>query len=255
MVLNKGSYMRNVKILIINKKIIYYFLILALLLLAVFGFLKIHVGRDKNTFIDPDNNIIVIDPGHGGIDGGAYQDSVLEKEINLDISKRLKYYLELKGYTVILTREEDISLDKLSNKGGSRHQRDLNARVDIINNSNAQLFISIHVNCNLRKPQTDGSIVFFNDKYPQNEMLAYSIQRALNDMSYENKKRTLHEPQKGDYFLLEHSKIPGVIVETAFLSNIMERELLKHPKFRDEIAKEIDIGVEEYFWMGKEEDN
>jgi N-acetylmuramoyl-L-alanine amidase len=64
--------------------------------------------------------------------------------------------LEQQGYKIIMTRDDDISLEKLDASGKSRHQRDLNARVNIINNSNAQLFISVHVNCNLKKPSTDG---------------------------------------------------------------------------------------------------
>lgn len=198
------------------------------------------------TFSGSKSGIIVIDPGHGGIDGGASKDGLLEKDVNLDISKKLKSYLEIRGFKVFMTREEDVSLDGLISSGGSRHQRDLNARVNIINNSNAQLFLSIHVNCNLKKPQTDGSIVFYSDKYLQNKTLAYSIQRALNEIKCNGKSRTIHDPQKANFFILSYSNIPGVIIETSFISNTEERQLLTKDEYRDELAKGIYNGVEQY---------
>lgn len=98
---------------------------------------------------------IVVDPGHGGIDGGAAKKGVLEKEINLNVSKKLKTYLEAKGYKVLLTRESDMSLDKFGAAGQSRHSRDLNARVNIINNSGTEIFLSIHMNYSIKNPQAD----------------------------------------------------------------------------------------------------
>jgi N-acetylmuramoyl-L-alanine amidase len=199
-----------------------------------------------NTFIDPKSGIIVIDPGHGGIDGGTNKDGILEKEINLGISKKLKVFLEQRGYKVIMTREEDISLENLDNSGQSRHRRDLNARVNIINKNNAQLFLSIHVNCNFKKTSTDGAIVFYNDKFQESKVLAYCIQRSLNAMVVSGKKRTVHDPVQANYFLLSYSEIPGVIVETAFISNEVERRLLTQDEFREQLAKAIADGVEQY---------
>ncbi|MFZ5975009.1 MAG: N-acetylmuramoyl-L-alanine amidase family protein [Bacillota bacterium] len=166
--------------------------------------------------LDFDSAIIVIDPGHGGIDGGTNKDGLLEKDVNLVIAKKLKALMEKKGYTVIMTREEDISLDSLDDSNGSKHQRDLNARANIINNSNARLFLSIHVDCNLKKPDTNGSIVFYNDKFPQSKALAYCIQRALNSVIANGKNRMTHDPQQADFFILRNSEIPGVIIEVYF---------------------------------------
>lgn len=78
--------------------------------------------------------VIVIDPGHGGIDGGTSYNEVLEKNINLEIGLKLKKYLETKNnLKVVMTREEDTALDHLNNYSSSRHIRDLRARIDIIN--------------------------------------------------------------------------------------------------------------------------
>lgn len=239
--------MKMFKIVILTKRsVILLFTIFILLIFITISFIiKINI-LPANTFADPRSGVIVIDPGHGGIDGGTNKDGILEKEINLDIGRKLRSLLEQKGYKVIMTRDEDISLETLDASGKGRHQRDLNARVNIINNSNAQLFVSIHVNCNLKKPATDGAIVFYNNKYEQNKSLAYSIQKALNNIVVNNRKRTVHNPAQAKYFVLGNSDIPGVIVETAFISNKSERQELLKEKFREDTATAIVSGIEQY---------
>ena len=239
--------MKKLRIVIIRKKHIYLTVQIICLLLA--SSLLIHFcfrNPHTNIYTDSYSRVIVIDAGHGGIDGGASVGNLLEKDINLEIAKGLKAQLEPNGYTVIMTREEDISLDSLSETGSSRHLRDLTARVNIINKSNAQLFISIHVNCNIRKPKTDGSIVFYSENFQQNIPLADSIQRALNSMTYNGKTRAIHDPQIANYFILDNSKIPGVLVETAFISNSAEQEFLANSKYRETLAKSIAYGILQY---------
>lgn len=239
--------MRKINIVIFKKKSIVALssVLIILLFVSILFIVKITV-LSANTFSDPMSGIIVIDPGHGGIDGGTNKDGILEKEINLDIAKRLRFHLEEKGYKVIMTRDDDISLDSLDNSSKSRHQRDLNARINIINNSNAQLFVSIHVNCNIKKPSTEGAIVFYNNKYEQSKTLSYSIQRALNNIEINNKKRTVHNPAQAKYFVLGYANIPGVIVETAFISNKTERQEMTKETFRENTAEAIFIGIQQY---------
>jgi len=198
------------------------------------------------TRLNKNTSVIVIDPGHGGIDGGATLNGLMEKDINLDISLKIRDYLEKEGFSVVMTRQLDVSLEDMSSIRGSRYIRDLTARVEKINNSSAMLFLSIHVNCYLKNPKANGSIVFYSKNFKENKTLAYCIQRALNNMVVDGKKRTTHDPQIGDYFVLRNSKIPGVIVETAFISNKTEWNLLKQDKFRDDIAKSIVKGVKQY---------
>lgn len=239
--------MKEIKIIHISKKTLYISLMIAFAACVILVTINVYwFYRSVPPFFDSQNGIIVIDPGHGGIDGGANKDGLLEKDVNLDISKKLKSYLEIKGYKIIMTRDEDVSLDSLCKSGGSRHQKDLNARVNIINNCNAQLFLSVHVNCNLKNPKTEGSIVFYSDKYLENKTLAYSIQRALNGIIFNGRSRDIHDPQKANFFILSHSNIPGVIIETSFISNMEERQLLTKDEFRDELAKGICTGVEKY---------
>lgn len=239
--------MKKIRIVIFRIKsiVVLSSMLIILLIVSILFIAKIAV-LPTNTFIDPKSGVIVIDPGHGGIDGGTNKDGILEKEINLDIGKKLRSSLEQKGYKIIMTREDDISLESLDTSSKSRHQRDLNARVNIINNSNAQLFISIHVNCNLKKPSTEGAIVFYNNKYEQSKSLAYSIQRALNNIEINNRKRTVHNPTQAKYFVLGYANIPGVLVETAFISNKTERQEMLKETFRENTANAIISGIIQY---------
>lgn len=239
--------MKSCIIVIINRRMVRLSLFASFtILLLLIPYFTHLMDVQSPPFADLKNGIIVIDPGHGGVDGGTNKDGILEKEANLAISKKLKGFLESKGFKVVMTREEDVSLDNLNASSSSRHQRDLNARVNIINNSNAQLFLSIHVNCNFRKPNTDGAIVFYSSKFQQNKKLAYCIQHSLNNIVINGKRRTVHDPQLGGYFLLKYSMVPGVIVETAFMSNAEERQLLTKDEFREQLALAIADGVECY---------
>lgn len=204
-------------------------------------------NRPAHLFTGPHSGVIVVDAGHGGIDGGACRDGILEKDINLSIALKLKSILEERGYTVVMTREEDISLDDLDQSGQNRQRRDLAARTAVINGSGAELFVSIHVNDYARRPSADGSIVFYGDYFPHNKALALCIQRALNGITVNGQKRTVHDPREGDYYLLNHAQVPGVIVETAFLTNAAERRLLADDAFHDRLARAVALGIGQYF--------
>ncbi|HEX2944718.1 MAG TPA: divergent polysaccharide deacetylase family protein [Clostridia bacterium] len=238
--------MKRFKVFILGRKSIFTAVSVLIIIIFIACTLFIYSNRPANSFTDPQSGIIVIDPGHGGVDGGANRDGILEKDINLAIAKKLKLRLEQKAYKVIMTREKDISLDDRNESSSSRHQRDLNARLDVINNSNAQMFLSIHVNCNLSKPATDGSIVFFGEKFPQSRQLAYLVQRSFNSMVVDGVKRTVHDPQTSNYFLLKHSRIPGVIAETAFISNAEERRRLTEAPFQEQLAEALSYAIERY---------
>lgn len=238
--------MKRFRVFVFGKKSIFTALSIFIVLIFMTCTIFIYRSRPTGSFTDPKSGIVVIDPGHGGVDGGTNQDGILEKDINLAIAKKLRSDLEGKGYKVVMTREEDVSLDGLDDSNSSRHQRDLNARLHIINNSNAQLFISIHINCNRNRPATDGSIVFYSDKYPQNRQLAYLLQRSFNSMIVDGVARTVHDPQLSNFFLLKHSSVPGVIAETAFISNAAERKHLTEESFQEQLAKAMSVGVEKY---------
>lgn len=238
--------MKVPKIVIVSRRILLLAIIFALILQIGLTLLVFHCAHTPAIdFVDPQSSIIVIDAGHGGIDGGTNRVNLLEKEVNLAIAQKLKSILEGKDYAVIMTRNDDVSLDDLNQSSSSRHKRDLNARASIINSSNAQLFVSIHVNSSSNSV-ADGSIVFYSQKFKQNETLAYCIQLALNDLTVDGERRTKYNPQIGDYYLLNHSDIPGVIIETAFISNAREKILLADDEFQTKLASAIADGIEQY---------
>jgi N-acetylmuramoyl-L-alanine amidase len=189
---------------------------------------------------------IVIDPGHGGIDSGCIMKNIHEKDITLDISKKVKSYLQQKGFDVVLTRYGDESLYKYCKAGDTIERRDLNARVNKINESNASIFVSIHVN-SYYDPDINGSITFFfSEQCFQSKDLAKSIQRSLNNLIIDGKKRMSHNSRAEEYYILKNTTIPGVLVETGFITNPKERVWLTTKAYRESIAKSIASGIEQY---------
>jgi len=190
---------------------------------------------------------IVIDPGHGGIDGGANSSDFLEKEANLEVAKKLYQELSRSGAQVILTRKEDVSLDSLNNISPSRHKRDLYARVSIIEKHKPDIFLSLHINANHRQPSTTGSIVFYNKCTLNSEKLATVLQENLNIlMEKHNLKK--HRAEPADYYIPRNTNYTGVIVEMGFMSNPREKEMLKTSRYQWELTKSIARGIEEYFF-------
>lgn len=187
-------------------------------------------------------NTLVIDPGHGGIDMGSVKNGIVEKEVTLDISKRIQAYFKNKKYNVILTRYSDTSVSELSTKGNYTQKKDLRARVKIINNNNTKLFLCIHVNSDSDK-RISGSIVFYNSNNSRSMALAMSIQKALNNIIIHGKLREPNQPQTAGFYILRNSNIPGVLVETAFITNKQENKLLAQDSFKDKIAYAIYMGV------------
>ncbi|MDP4092368.1 MAG: N-acetylmuramoyl-L-alanine amidase [Bacillota bacterium] len=193
------------------------------------------------------NEVIVIDPGHGGIDGGTNDNSTfLEKDVNLQISLKLKDLFVSDGYQADLTRDSDVSLDDRNNASSSRHERDLIARVTQINNGKYDLFLSIHVDRS-SNPNTKGQIVLYSPSDPMSEKLALCIQNRLNahmKHSFGNEINRL--PQKANLFILRNSNTPGVLIETGFISNEQEKKLLKTDSYQSKIAQAILDGVKDY---------
>lgn len=187
------------------------------------------------TNVEAKRSIIVIDPGHGGMDGGASYNEILEKNINLEISKRLKLILEDEGYEVILTRDsdEDLSGDEFIKK------EDMINRVNIINSSNAILCISIHLNY-FTDSAYSGAQVFYSNINSFNYYLASFIQSSLEEMlNNTNREIVLRD----NIYLLNHSLIPTALVECGFLSNKKERELLCTEEYQILLARAIYFGI------------
>ncbi|SHF38453.1 N-acetylmuramoyl-L-alanine amidase [Caldanaerobius fijiensis DSM 17918] len=184
--------------------------------------------------------VIVIDPGHGGIDGGCNRGGILEKNINLSVALTLRKKLENAGATVFMTRETDTALDHLNNKNPYRHKRDLIARVDIINQHKPDIFLSLHVNSGNSKSR--GAIVFFSSKNPESKKLAQPIQDYLNELTGQ-----VNTSLTGDFYILRNAASPGVLIEMGFISNPQEANLLQDKTYQSKLADAILSGVMYYF--------
>jgi N-acetylmuramoyl-L-alanine amidase len=188
--------------------------------------------------------VIYLDPGHGGPDGGAVGSSSLEKDISLSISLKIRDYLQEQGALVLLTREEDVDLANEDTSGYSRRKaEDLKNRVKIINESDADLFLSIHLNA-IPSSRWSGAQTFFYGKFIENENVARYIQDELR-RNLENTERKA-KPIDGIY-LLKNTEKPGALVEVGFLSNPQEENLLSTDEYQEKVAASIYNGILRYF--------
>ena len=182
--------------------------------------------------------VIVLDAGHGGVDPGTVYQKIYEKDINLSIVSYLKEYLIDYGATVILTRESDSDLSN----GVKNHRKkaDFDNRIKIINNSNADIYLSIHLN-HLANTKYYGAQVFYNKN---NMELAVSIQHYLN--KYINSNRKVKKIPSSTYM---YNKINtnGLLIECGFLSNSDERKKLITTEYQKFFAKILSEAILNYY--------
>lgn len=188
---------------------------------------------------------VIIDAGHGGVDGGASYQNIFEKEINLQIAKLLYQKLAGQGYRVVLNRSGDYALSE-ENKwlnSFSRHLRDLAQRKQLAAELQAEMMVSIHANWSFN-PGKRGPLVLYQ-KNNQSFLLADLIQHALNEV-YQVKEEPV---SSGHYYLLKHSLCPTVIVEVGFLSNERDRRWLTTPGKQELIAEKIAAAITHYLFL------
>lgn len=191
------------------------------------------------------NKVIVIDPGHGGMDGGAVsKHGTLEKDINLSISLKLRDKLSEYGYIVLMTREEDKGL--YSNVGSIEKMKyeDLNTRCNIKRDSNCDVFISIHQNF-FPESKYYGAQVWYS-KSDGSKLLAQIIQKDLIKTLNNNSKRE-EKPAGNQYKILRcYYDIPSVIVECGFLTNLKEELQLRDEIYQQIIAESIADSINKF---------
>lgn len=186
--------------------------------------------------------LIIIDVGHGNEDPGSTCGSVYEKDYNLLFAKNLKNRLEKLGASVLMTREADYDLSNPSS--GSRKRSDFNNRIKLINESGADLYVSLHMNY-LNDTKYFGAQSFFSPVYEQNEKLAIILQERFNKFFNYSK-----EPKKidNDKYMYKRLEIKGILIEFGFLSNYKDRKNLKQEDYRRQLAEVISDGIIEYFF-------
>ena len=198
--------------------------------------LEKYVNSDK---VEKKEYTVVLDAGHGSSDSGKVGiNGVLEKDINLSISKKTKKYLEKKGIRVVMTRDKDESLAEGEN--GNRKVQDMKARVKRINDTKPDLAVSIHQN-SYHEESIHGAQVFYYEHSEGGEKDARILQEALLAVDPDNTRQV---KANTTYYLLKRTEVPILIVECGFLSNQEEAEKLASEDYQKEIAKAIANGIE-----------
>lgn len=248
--MGKGPRIYMIKL---NKKM----LLLLAIIIAYVGIVSISRSfRIAHIFNPKNQQAIVLDPGHGGIDGGTGdRNDILEKDINLDVGLKLRRELLVEGFYVIMTREEDVSLEDLSSINASRYRRDLDARKNIINKNHPLVFVSIHVNSS-KKASAKGIKVYHFPNSLEGKKLAESIAKSIDMYVYDKflKDTSLRaEVLSENFYILRETKHTGVLVELGFLTNPEENKLLKDEKYKGKVAFAIKKGILEYLSQDKGE--
>ena len=202
-------------------------------------------GRDAE-------DVIVIDPGHGGFDGGAESaKGTAEKDINLAISMRLKEMAEKDGFEVVMTRNTDTALNT-SDAGSIRSKKtsDLIARKEIIDKRQPILAVSIHLNSFKQDTSVHGAQVFYpagdeeETVIAESKRLAETIRAELIAGMNDGTERIALA--KNDVRILKNVKSPTVLVECGFLSNAEEAKNLENADYQQKLAEYIYSGILKY---------
>lgn len=178
--------------------------------------------------------VIVVDAGHGGKDNGASVGDVIEDEINLAVALELKELLELAGAQVILTRKEDNDL--AAKEAINRKKEDLQKRVELIEKEDVALFVSIHMN-KYGNTQVSGAQVFYRVNDDVSKLLANLLQEEFKELKSSKKVKI------GNYYILNNSTKPGVLIECGFMSHPEELELLQQKEYQIKISNAIYRGI------------
>lgn len=202
-------------------------------------FLLIAYGGDRTVTVIAEitpigrKHCFIIDPGHGGEDGGATScTGQLESMYNLEIAQRLNDLLSLLGYNTKMTRSEDISIYTKGETLSQKKRSDLQERVRIVNETEGAILLSIHQNI-FTSSSSSGSQVFYSEA-PGSKALAEKLQDALIvNLSHKSNRSV----KKGSgIYLMEHISCPGVLIECGFISNPEENSKLGNPVYQKKLC-------------------
>ena len=216
------------------------------------GFLGIAVGCGlalssyAGTFFDDDVLSVIVDAGHGLPDGGAVgAGGTVEQEINLAIAKKLSEVLEAKGIKVIMTRSDEYGI--WEDKDASIREKkleDMHSRLKIMKKSDADLFLSIHMN-SYKNSSASGLRIFYASKFEEIKPLAENIQIRMSDIS--GAKMNVVKTADSKLFLMKNPPLPSILVECGFLSNPSEEKRLNDEDYQARLAWAIADAVEKYY--------
>ena len=210
-------------------------LVILLTLLCFFNYVSA-----KNKDLPLLSKVIYLDAGHGGVDSGAFYKNVKESDLNLQITKKVMNLLKNEGAIVYLTRYGDYDLSV--GNAWNRKRSDLSRRANIINRSECDLYLSIHLNAE-DSGTLHGAEVYYDTINPENKKIAEIFQEEFK----ENLNTTRDYKENSTKYLQRRVSRPGVLLEVGFLSNSSERALLRDDTYQNKIADVIRRAVNIYF--------
>ena len=234
-------------IIFLKKQNLFLLIILIIISLMCAGLLFKKTPPAKTTSLPFLGKTIVLDAGHGKPDGGAVGNSGTEEDaLNLEVTLFLQKFLEKSGINVVLTRADENGIfDEDAKSIKQKKVSDMHNREKIMNESGADVFLSIHMN-KFTEAKYSGPQVFYSSQFEEARALAEIIQKELISELHPKMEREIKKADSGIY-LLKNAEIPAVLVECGFLSNPEEEKLLKTEKYKESIAWAIYKGIVTYF--------
>ncbi len=220
------------------------FIFVILAVIMVSGTALMFSNYFKSHEVSVFTNTIIIDPGHGGEDGGAVgKNGTKEKDLNLEVSLKLKEIMVNNGFNVQLTRENDTMLcepEIIKNK----KRADLNNRVKISRKFDNGIFLSIHMN-HYENSDQKGAQVFYSVNNKNSKTLAEIIEKELKT-SVDTTNKRVSKPADNNIFIMKHINIPACLIECGFISNRNEEQMLADPEYQEKLANAIATGVKKF---------
>lgn len=224
-----------------------YFIVIVCLPIAAAGGSRVISAYSQGRDIS-DRDCIIIDAGHGGVDGGATScTGVLESKFNLDIAKRLEDIMHLIGVKTLMIRDTDRSIHTQGNSIAEKKISDLKNRVKIANNTPNAILLSIHQN-HFSDSRYSGVQVFYADTDGSRE-LANNLQKAfVNTLSKDNHRQI----KKADgVYLMKHIECTGILVECGFISNPEEEAKLRSEEYQKKLCSVLAVTIFNYLDRSK----
>lgn len=189
---------------------------------------------------------VIIDAGHGGVDGGASYGDIMEKDINLAVAKKLYAVLMSRGIPAVLNRTNDYALSEENDwhRTSSRHLKDLSQRMGLTREIEHVVFVSIHVNA-VSSARAHGPLVLYQRSVGESALLATNVQDHMNALYGTSKKVVAVK----SFYLLKYVKSPAVLIELGFISNEHDRHRLTNQQEQTKIAISIADGISQYIWI------
>ena len=216
-----------------------YMIVICVVLLLTIGGSRAVTVMTENVQNDV-RKTIVIDAGHGGVDGGATScTGILESQYNLEIATCLNDLLQLMGYKTVMIRDGDYSVYTKGETIAQKKVSDLKERVRIVNSANCALLVSIHQN-HFPQAQYSGAQVFYAPT-ERSENIARALQNALTQSINIGSTRRIKKAD--NIYLMQHIHCPGVLIECGFISNPQEAYLLAERTYQKNLCSVIACAI------------